>query len=151
MTLVLAGDPVLAADMNRALTRVIGTPTISTAAGTSITSTTEVLVDTLTVTVEAGRRYKLIARIPWLASVANDNFYYLLRETSISGTQLTFRNARVTQITRVDMTDLWVYWTAVSSGSMTFVSSCRRNDGSGNMTPQGATNGPRTLTLEAAD
>lgn len=151
MTTVFAGDPILAADMNRALTRVIGTPTIATAAGTSITSTAEVLVDSLTVTVESGRRYKLIARVPWLATVVNDNFYLLLRETSISGTQLTFRNARVTQITRVDMTDLWVYWTAPSSGSMTFVSSCRRNDGTGNLTPQGATNGPRTLTLEAAD
>jgi hypothetical protein len=151
MTTVLAGDPILAADINRALTRVIGTPTIQTAAGTAITSTTDTQIDSLTVTVEAGRRYKLIARVPWLGSVANDNFYIFLRETSATGTQLTFRNARVTQTTRVDMTDLWTYWTAASSGSMTFVSSGRRSDGSGNLTPQGATNGPRTLTLEAAD
>lgn len=148
---VFAGDPILAADMNRALTRVIGTPTEATSDLAAINSATNVLIDSLTVTVVAGRRYKLSAYIPVILSDTASNHYILLCEDSVSGAQLTYDTARHAQTARPQAYVIWVYWTAAASGSKTFVSCTRRADGSGTITPKGATSQKRTLTLESAD
>lgn len=148
---VFAGDPILAADMNRALTRVIGTPTEGTSDLSAINSATNVLIDSLTVPVEAGRRYKLSAYIPVILSDTASNHYILLCEDSVSGAQLTYDTARHAQTARPQAYVIWVYWTASTTGNKTFVSCTRRADGSGTITPKGATSQKRTLTLEAAD
>lgn len=148
---VFAGDPILAEDMNRALSRVIGTPTEGVADLSAINSGTNVIIDSLTVTVEAGRRYKLTTYIPYTVSDTTSNHYLLLLEDSVSGTQLQYATVREAQTTRVAAKTVWVYWTAPSSGSKTFVSASRRADGSGTITPKGATSQKRTLSLEAAD
>lgn len=149
---VFAGDPILAADMNRAQQRVIGTPTVSTSDGTASSSTSDQLIDTLTVPVEQGRRYKLSAFVPFTAVDANNAFFVLLREDSVSGTQLVYETFYAPVAAGGYPVTPWVYWTASATGNKTFVSCFRRNGPTAsNGQPRGSGGQPRTLTLEAAD
>jgi len=147
---VFGGDPILASDMNRAQQRVVGA-TEGTSDQSAINSGTNVQIDSVTVTVEAGRRYKINAIIPYSVSDTSSNHYLLIYEDSTSGAQLTYATVREAQTTRVAVQTLWVYWTAASSGSKTFVTASRRPDGTGTITPKGATSQKRTLSVETAD
>lgn len=148
---VFAGDPILAADMNRALTRVIGTPTVATADLSAISSGSNTIIDSLTVPVEAGRRYKLLAYIPYTVGVTGERHYLLLCEDSVSGTQISYATISESSTTGNSAKTVWAYWTAPSTGDKTFVSCTRRASGSGAITIRGSGGQPRILTLEAAD
>jgi hypothetical protein len=148
---VFGGDPILAADMNRAQQRVVGTPTESTADLSAISSATNVIIDSVTVNLEIGRRYKVSAYIPYSVSATTDNHYLLLCEDSVSGAQLTYATVREGHTTRVAAKTVWCYYTAVATAAKTFVSCTRRADGSGSITPKGATSQKRILTVETAD
>ena len=147
---VFGGDPILAADMNRALTRVIAA-TEATSDLSAINSATNTLIDSVTAAVEAGRRYKISAYIPVILSDTASNHYILICEDSVSGAQLTYDTARHAQTARPQAYVLWVYWTATTTGNKTFVSCTRRADGTGTITPKGATSQKRNLAVEAAD
>ena len=149
---VFAGDPILAADMNRAQQRVIGTPSVATSDATASSSTSNTLIDSITVPVEEGRRYKLSTTISFSAVTADNAFFLLLLEDSTSGTQLTFGTFYANVANGASTVNLWVYWTAPTTGNKTFVSAQRRSGGTAtNGQAKGSGGQPRTLTLEAAD
>jgi hypothetical protein len=149
---VFAGDPILAADMNRAQQRVIGTPSIQTSDGPSVTATSNTLVDSITVPVEQGRRYKLSAIVPMTAVTADNAFFVLLLEDSVSGTQLVYGTFYASVANGGHVINVWTYWTAPTTGNKTFVLAVRRNGGTATAgQPRGSGGQPRTLTLEAAD
>lgn len=149
---VFGGDPILAADMNRAQQRVVGTPTESTSDLSAINSTTNVQIDSWTGNLEQGRRYKVSAYIPYVVSTTTENWYLLLCEDSASGAQMTYATVREAQTTRVAAKTVWAYYTATATGPKTFVSCTRRDAaGSGTISPKGATSQKRILTVETAD
>lgn len=151
---VFAGDPILAADMNRAQQRVIGTPSVATSDGPSVTSTTpNTQIDSITVPVEGGRRYKLSASVPFTAVTQDNAFFILLLEDTATGTQLTYSTFYASVAGGGHVVSLWTYWTAPSdNNAKTFVLACRRNGGTNTAgQARGSGGQPRTLTLEAAD
>ncbi|HEX2550610.1 MAG TPA: hypothetical protein VHK64_03370 [Nocardioidaceae bacterium] len=150
MILVSAGDPITAADINRAATKVIGIGE-STSSQTAVGSTSNTLMDSITVTLVAGRAYWVYTYVPYQGNTANDNFYVLMYEDSTSGTQMTYRTVRILQTTRVAATTLRRRYVAAASGSKTFVTAFRRADGSGTFQPVGATGQVRILSVESAD
>lgn len=149
---VFAGDPVLAADMNRAQQRVIGTPSIATSDASASSSTSNTLIDSITVPVEEGRRYKLSAFVPFTAVDANNAFFVLLLEDSTSGNQLVYETFYAPVAAGGYPVKLWVYFTASTTGNKTFVLCQRRSGGTAsNGQARGSGGQPRTVTLESAD
>lgn len=147
------GDALSARDMRLALSPIVGTPNVATSDGSAITSTTDVLVDTVTVPVEAGATYWVKAKVPAVGSVVGDKFFFLIREynaTPASGAQLDYDTYWVGQNTNVQNVEPKALWTAPSTGNQQFSLTCRRSSGTGNITPKGAASQPRMLWVEYA-
>jgi hypothetical protein len=144
---VAAGGRIYASDINRR----IGTTTATTN-GSATSSTTESVVDTITVSVVAGRRYRIKSVFPHNHSVANDRFFVLIREgTTTAGTQLTYDTTYGHTTGQTDTVRPEVDWTASSTGSQSFCVTARRTVGTGTLTPVGSATQPRSLTVELAE
>lgn len=147
---VFAGDPVLAADINEALNRRIGTFTgISDLTATS--GTTEKVCDTLTVTLKAGRTYRISVFFPGNSSVAADRFLVRLRQgTTTAGTQLSYARYGPTATGNNDQVYLDYDYVPPSDGSYSFCTTAARDSGTGTLTPKGAASQPRYIRVDLA-
>lgn len=149
---VFAGDPITAADINRATNRRIGTTTRTSDTAAS-SGTTELQVDTVTGTVVSGRRYRLRWQALYTGTVLADRFFFILREGSgTGGTQLAFTTVIIDASgTPTESLSLECDYTASSSGSQTWTASVRRNTGTGTMTAKGSATGPASLIVDSAE
>jgi hypothetical protein len=144
---VAAGGRIYASDVNRRVGTVTATSNFSATSGL-----TELVVDTITVTVVAGRRYTIKSVFPHQHSTVGDRFFVLLREgTTAAGTQLTYETTYGHTTGQVDTVKPEVDWTAPSSGSVSFCVTTRRTVGGGTLTPIGGAAQPRRLTVELAE
>jgi hypothetical protein len=144
---VAAGGRVYASDVNRR----VGTTTATTD-GSATSGTTELVVDTVTATVIAGRAYRVRSVFPHQHSVASDRFFILLREgTTVAGTQLSYDTTFGHTIAQVDTARPEADWTAPTTGTVNFCVTARRTVGTGTLTPKGAATQPRSLTVESAE
>jgi hypothetical protein len=121
--------------------RRVGTMTPRTSTPALVT-TTETVQDTVTADLVAGRTYKITYKSGIISSVAADSAFLRIREDNLAGNQL--------QLERVYSpltggggsrwtADLEAEFTAVSTGTKTFVGTLIRATGTGNITsPAGA-------------
>lgn len=146
-----AGDIIMAGDIAKAVSRRIGTiPSTTDAAATS--GTTESVVDTLTVSVVAGRRYRLQSYFPFTGTVAADRFLLRLREgTTNSGVQITYATGVVAAVGAVLIETPEADWTAAATGTQSFSVTAARTTGTGTLTPKGSPGQPRILSLDYVD
>lgn len=124
----------------------VGTESIRTA--NSSTFTTEAVVDTLSVPVVSGRRYKIV----WDGAFYSDNGTGYargrIRETNISGTVLMLRQVATTVTNQSFGCRMEVRWTATSTTTVTFVATGTRQSGTGNVGAQAGTDSPTTFYVE---
>lgn len=102
-------------------------------------TTTETIVDTITVPLVSGRTYGIFSQADAQSSVANDQVIYSLREDDAAGTRIA-----VTRLTCLGTNApfpgrLYGEYTAVASGDKTFVVTMVRTVGTGNITASGGT------------
>lgn len=145
------GSPVTAAEVNLALQGNVGPSTLGTSDFTATSSTTEKVLDTITVNVVSGRKYQV--RYVWAGQcdTLNDRYFVRLREgTTTSGSQIGVVNhIFLTPInTLVPGIPVEAEWTAGSTGSQSFCATIQRNSGSGTATVRGATSQQRILSVK---
>jgi hypothetical protein len=149
---VFGGDPILAADMNRAINKKIA-ETVGVSDSGSITS--EAVVDTVTADLVAGRTYKIRYVCPITTSSASGDraFVRVRTGTTTGGTQLSFAGAKAdnTAATDSDTAIVEATFTPSSSGSQSFCGTVQRTTANGNIVAKGATSQPRFLTVLADD
>lgn len=152
---VFGGDPILAADMNRAINKNIAeTQSLSDASATS--GTTEASIDQVAGDLVAGRKYKIRWVLYYVAATSTGASSYLARIRSGAGTggaQLGYTrlDTAASSNTRTSSTIVEVPFTASATGSQTFTGSIQRDSGSDNVIAKGATASPRMLTILADD
>ncbi len=139
------GSPVTAAEVNLALQHNAGPSTLGTTDVTAQTYASETVVDSVTVPVVAGRKYRIAYVWHAQASTTTNLLYVRIRETNASGAQLTYVQHQVP--TTIDTRTTWVEWTASSTGNQTFVATAFRQSGSTNSQFRGATSQPRALSV----
>lgn len=143
---VAAGAIIRAGDINRVLDRRVGTNfvTANSAAFTAIT-----VVNTLVVNLVAGRTYGLSFSCRLSSSVANDACLVRIKPNGTGGTDLnvTQTNIPTTSASGWD-TELYGEFTASSTGSQTFVSTCERSIGTGNIIIRASATGPAILLCD---
>jgi len=147
---VLGGAPIMAADVNEALNREIDAD-IATSNGTATNAGTgaELLDKSLTVAMKAGRTYRISSIFPMNGSVANDDFYTLIRAgTSTSDTQLAFVTTRIHATARTWYATFWADFVCPADGNYTFGVFYRRAAGTGTCTPVGAASSPRIFSID---
>lgn len=148
---VFAGDPIAAADINLATDRRVGTLT-GDSDKTAAAYTTETVVDQVTINAVSGRRYRIAYIWHVVATTTTNLLYVRIREGWVSsgtpGSQLIYAQHQVP--TNIDTKDMWVDWTAPSTGTFTFTTTAFRQSGSTNSTFRGAPSQARSLTVEYA-
>jgi hypothetical protein len=129
MAQFLAGE-IITADK---LSTLVGTKSLRTV-GSGTFTTSETILDTVTVDVVAGRSYKIIWDTQLQSSVADGYARARIRETNVSGTVVQLRN-HPTNLTASQSFPIRMEasWTATSTGSMTFVATAVRMTGTGNL------------------
>lgn len=141
---VFGGDVIYAADIN---CRVGITEATSDTAAAAYT--TETTIDTVTVNVVNGQRYRLTAYVPFSMATANDRRLVRIRTgTTSAGVQLTYDTAVGTVAGAVYCVVLVVEWTASSTGAQSFCTTGGPNSGSGNVTFKGASSQIRFLSVD---
>lgn len=139
-----SGAPIYASDINTRLGTFEGTADITAAA-----YATEAVLDTITVTVVAGKRYKITYFVPYTGTVAADAFLVRIRTgTTTAGTQLTYDTAETHTISRIYDLAITAEWTAAVTGSQSFCTTATRSAGTGNLTVKGASTQTRLLTVD---
>lgn len=132
------------------LTTYAGEPEIREINSVSFT-TTETEIDTITVPVVEGRRYKIVWRPAFFSTVANDHVRGAIREDNVAGTALYVQNITTPIVSQAFMMDLEAFYTAVTTGDKTFVGTGDRITGSGGtITGQAASSNPTLLYVENA-
>jgi hypothetical protein len=124
------GDVIYAADVN---TRIATTPRTS---DTSTVTTTETVSDTVTASLVSGEKYRVRWVVGYTSSVASDTLFLRIREDNVSGTAISL--VRATVPTTNGAGSRWVEaveaeYTAVATGSKTFVGTYVRASGTGNV------------------
>jgi len=144
-----AGRIVTVADFQR----LVGTEVERTSPSAGFTA--ETVVDSVTVSLVAGTSYRIV----WLGqvstssatttTVANERIRGRIREDNISGTQRQLRDM-VTIFGGGVSYDFQLYakFTAVSTGSKTFVATCQRVTGTGTITSFAAGDSPVFFRVE---
>lgn len=110
---------------------------INTSVRTSNSSgftTTETVTDTVTATLVAGRVYKIYAWLLVGSTVAADSVNVRLRENNLAGTQLQQARIDCPLTGTVFPVPIEAEYTAVATGSKTFVATGVRSTGSGTIT-----------------
>lgn len=147
---VIGGDDIAAGDVNLAQTRNVGPSTLGVADFTATSSTTEKLLDQITVPVVSGRKY--LVRYVWAfqCDTLNDRYFVRLREgTTTAGTQIGVVNQiLLTPInTLVPGMSVEAEWTASSTGNQSFTATIARNSGAGTATVRGSSSQQRILSV----
>lgn len=138
----MAGGIIYADDVNK-LGRVDETVEVSDEAPSS--GTTELVVDSLTVGVVAGRTYRVTWVINWTGSVANDRF---LMRTRAAGAQLTYDTADVKSTPAIVQDVIVSEYVAGSTTNVTFTGTVQRVVGTGTLTARGAASQARILSVD---
>lgn len=142
------GDPVILARMPGYV--------VATATETSDSSTfttTETVIGTITASLISGVTYIVAATVPIASSVANDRVAVRMREDNVSGTQLAFEGLLVPGTDPEDIpaaAGMRAMYTAVSTGSKTFVVTGDRYAGTGNIRREALSTRPLLLTITVA-
>lgn len=138
-----AGQQVLA---GRIPGETIGTPSERTTSSGTFTAETQ--IDTITVPLVDGRKYK----ITWLghisSSVADGYARCRIRQDSSSGTQIQLRQVITGVAAQSFPVPMIVYYTATATADKTFVVTCNRQAGTGNITAAAAVDTPTVLFVE---
>lgn len=139
----LAGARIPASRINARIGTFEGTADI-----TAAPYSTEAVMDTITVSVVNGERYRISYYFPHSGSIAADRFLIRIRTgTTTGGAQLTYNTADIHSTSGVYAIDVIVEWVASSTGSQSFCTTAQRA-GTGNLTPKGATSQLRLLTVD---
>jgi hypothetical protein len=147
---VFAGDPVLAADINEALNRRVGTFE-GTSDLTATSGTTEKLCDVVTATLKGGRKYCVSVYFPGNGTVAADRFLIRLRlGSTTAGTQVSYARYTVAALGNNDQVAFSYDYTPAADGSVSFCTTATRDAGTGTLTPKGAASQPRYIRIELA-
>jgi hypothetical protein len=149
---VFGGDPIMAADMNRAINK-------KQAENVAVTDTgsiagTETQVDTVTADLVAGRSYKVRWFVPYASTTTTGNSSYLARirqGSGTGGTQLSYTRLDTPAATRVQTKYVEANFTASSTGAQTFTGTVQRDTGTDTVNLKGATSQPRLLGVYADD
>lgn len=139
-----AGASISASRINTRLETTEGTSDIAAASYSS-----EAVLDTITVSVVDGERYKIQYFVPYNGSAANDRFLVRIRTgTTTAGSQLTYDTAEIHSTGGIYCLVVIAEWTASATGSQSFCTTAARSSGTGNLTLKGATSQMRLLTVE---
>lgn len=144
------GSPVTASEVNLALQHNAGPSTLGTTDFTATSGTTEKTLDTITVPVVAGRKYRVRYVFAWQADTLNARYFVRIKEgTTTAGAQLAVVNMiLLTPVnTLVPGIPVEAEWTAPTTGNQSFVATIQQNSGSGTATVRGASSQPRILSV----
>jgi len=123
---------------------------IATTTETTISAgfTTETIINTVTAELVSGRTYAIGLFTGIVSTIAGDNAEYRIREDSVAGTQLQVirRDLLATNITEVVF--LYAQYTAVATGSKTFVGTGFRQAGTGTLTRNSSATSPSYMYVE---
>jgi hypothetical protein len=112
-------------------------------------TTTETLIDTVTVSVVSGRTYRVTWHSSLSSTVAGDDVLARIREDSgTSGTQLSYVQVDSTSTSNRWPADVETEFTASSTGSKTFSGTMQRTAGSGTITVKSAATSPTYLYVD---
>lgn len=149
--MVSPATPVNAADVNLALMNNVGPSTLGTADFTATSGTTEKLLDTVTVNVVSGRKYRVGYVFAWQCDTLNDRYFVRIREGSVlGGSQLAVVNMILLTPINVLVPGIptEAEWTASATGSQSFCATIQRGTGSGTATVRGASSQQRILSVK---
>ena len=123
---------------------------IATSTETTVSAgfTAETIINTVTAELVSGRTYSIGLFTGITSTVAGDNAEYRIREDSVAGTQLQVirKDLLATNITEVLF--LYAQYTAVATGSKTFVGTGFRQAGTGTLTRNSSTTSPSYMYVE---
>lgn len=137
----------LRSDVDKLLSRRIAT---TTRTSSTSTFTAETVLDSVTGTLVSGRIYRVVYRSDIQSSVGDGYTRNRLREDNISGTQVQLKQVSTAAITAAQGQglDMEYLYTAVSSGSKTFVATGSRQAGTGNIQSNASATAPVYLYIE---
>jgi hypothetical protein len=149
------GTPIPAADVNLAQQRNVGPSTLGISDLTASVYTTEAALDSITVPVINGRKYR-ISYICHAAATAGitvgGSFGWQIRikEGAVGGTQLSYATMSLGDVNQgiIKTVTVWAEWTSGISGNQTFTTTAFRSTGTGTMQAKGASGQPRILSVE---
>jgi hypothetical protein len=115
----------------------------------SSTFTSEAVIASVTASVEAGKTYRITWIVDSSSTVAGDTARWRIRETNIAGTTKQLSHSYMS-IANNDFgaPPLTFEWTAVSTGSMTWVGTCHRANGTGTYSCNANANEPSYFTVD---
>lgn len=140
-----AGDRITADE----LSTYAGEPEIREINSSAFT-TAETEVDTITVPVVNGRRYKVVWRPAFFSTVANDHVRGAIREDDLAGTALYVQNITTPISGQAFLMHLEGFYTATATEDKTFIGTGDRITGTGTITGQAASSNPTLLYVENA-
>lgn len=149
-----SGDTVASSDVNLAQQRNAGPSTLGTADQTASTYATAAAIESITVPVVSGRKYRISYVCHALGSsiTVGGSFGWQIRihEGTISGTQLTYATMSLGDVNAgvLKTVTVWTEWTAPTTGNQTFTTAAFRSTGAGTLQIKGATSQPRILSVE---
>jgi hypothetical protein len=149
--MVASGENLTSYDVNLALQHNAGPSTLGTTDFTATSSTTEKVLDTITVTVSAGHKYQVRYVWAYQCDTLNDRYFVRIREgLTTAGTQIAVVNqVHLTPInTLVPGLPTEAEWTASVTGSQSFCATIARNSGAGTATVRGFTSQQRILSVK---
>lgn len=113
-------------------------------------TTTEVVIDSVTASLVIGKIYKVRWVVSFQSSVADDMVNVRIREDTVLGTEMQSRRVLSAIATAGAGFDgsVEAEYTAVATGSKTFVGTGDRSTGTGNITAEGAAIRPRFLYVD---
>ncbi len=127
---------------------IIGSPDIVTADSANFT-TTETVVQDITVSLVSGRTYQVWWQSKWMGDVAGDRVLARLREDNVSGTEMQVGQLVLeTASSQYGPMMMTAFYTAVATGSKTFVGCGDRNAGTGNIHLEASATNPCLMWVE---
>lgn len=144
-----SGDTVASSDVNLAQQRNAGPSTLGTADLAANAYATEITVETITVPVVAGRKYRIAYTIHFLTAAIGPSNVMYVRIKDGGGGQLTYvQHSWAAAPTFIDTRYLFTEWTAPSTGNQTFTATVQRLSGTQTVTLKGSAGQPRVLSVE---
>lgn len=146
-----SGDTVPSSDVNLAQQRNAGPSTIGATDQASASYAAEAVVETITVPVVAGRKYRLSYTTHLLTSaiVASQQLYIRIRDTGVGGVQITYvQHVPAVATPNIETRFLYGEWTAPSTGNQVFVATVSRQGGTATTILKGSAGQPRILSVE---
>jgi hypothetical protein len=112
------------------------------------TFTAETVTDTITASLIAGEEYEVRWSGVWQSSVAGDVVNQQLREDSLTGARLCDGRVPCTTANKAFSGFIRGYYTAVTTGSKTFVLTGVRDSGTGNITRAAVATSPSVMSID---